>query len=63
MSLRLLGCGIPSMSSRRRSSLSHPRTPANARGIALVSPLLADPLATLLDSLAQRLDETIPAGG
>jgi hypothetical protein len=42
---------------------THPRVPANARWIALVSPLLAEPLATLLHSLSQRLEETIETGG
>ncbi|MGH4008314.1 MAG: hypothetical protein ACRDTH_09220 [Pseudonocardiaceae bacterium] len=42
---------------------THPRVPANARWIELVSPLIAEPLATLLHSLAQRLEETIQTGG
>jgi hypothetical protein len=42
---------------------AHPRVPANARWIALVSPLLAEPPAALLGSLAQRLEETMETGG
>ena len=42
---------------------THPRVPANARWITLVSPLIAEPLATLLHSLAQHLEVTIQAGG
>jgi hypothetical protein len=42
---------------------THSHVPANARCIALVSPLLAEPLATLLHSLSQRLEETIETGG
>ncbi len=40
-----------------------PRVSASGRWAALISPLLAEPFATLLHSLAQRLEETIEAGG
>lgn len=39
------------------------RVPINARWIAMVSPLIAGPLATVLHSLAEHLEVTIQAGG
>ncbi|MCW2721348.1 hypothetical protein [Pseudonocardia sp.] len=41
----------------------YPHVHENARWITVLSPSVAEPLATLLESLAQNAEQTLKAGG